>query len=198
MTFTQNQDSTAIPLHWANANDAAIPKQAKDCLARIDWHNLCEYASRANSGQACTVLPAYSMGGTRLARLLKFEDGTIWVVRVQQQATKKPSTLSPTTETRHTNPIQTEVDTIALLRARTKTPVPRVFAFETGDDDPVGEPFVLFELLPGNTAMEEAENYEMGDWGVIPRQFRGTFYEALAKAHVSVILVYRGPPTSYS
>lgn len=178
MTISLPQD---LNLNWASTeDDIIITKRIKDCLDRTNWAALCEVASRVrNAGQHCTPHPVYTIGGTKLARLLRFEDGTCWVVRVQQQP--KPST--PETSRRIQ---QAEVDTVSLLRTRTKTPVPQIFAWETGDDNPVGVPFVLLELLPGNTAMEEAGGYEIPDGGLIPLQFRRTFYGAVATAHVGL------------
>ncbi|KAI0101410.1 kinase-like domain-containing protein [Nemania sp. FL0031] len=88
-------------------------------------------ASRANDGQPCEALPAYTSGGSSLARLLKFQDGTGWIARVQLRKST-PETLRK---------LQTEIDTMALLRSR-MTLVPRVFAFELDDAQPAGAAFV--------------------------------------------------------
>lgn len=89
--------------------------------------------------------------------------------------------------------MQVEVDTMALLRARTQAPVPQIYAYEVadGEDNPVGVPFVLMEYLPGNIALLEAQRHEMGDrFGSIPVPFRQAFHASLAVAHVRTLLFH--------
>lgn len=64
-------------------------------------------------------------------------------------------------------------------------PVPRVFAFEVGDENEVGSAFVLMEFLPGNIALDEAK-YERPRWGVMPLDYWSTCYRSMAAAHVSM------------
>lgn len=175
-------------LKWAIPDEAFIRTRADACLKRTDWKALCDIASRTNAGQSCKPLPAYTVGGSSLARLFEFQDGTCWIARVQMAR----STLETSRR------LRTDVDTMAMLKAHTKAPVPRVFASETDDANPTGVAFVLLEFFPGNTAMDEAREYKITDLGLIPSQFRQTFYHSMAAAHVgykfphlSVILVFR-------
>ncbi|KAI0891194.1 hypothetical protein F4806DRAFT_483926 [Annulohypoxylon nitens] len=69
-------------LKWAIIDDPAVQAQVNDCIKRTKWEAICECASRANHGQPCKVLPDFTNGGSSLARLLEFQDGTRWIARV--------------------------------------------------------------------------------------------------------------------
>ncbi|KAJ8129924.1 hypothetical protein O1611_g3704 [Lasiodiplodia mahajangana] len=168
----------SLLLKWNVTDDPIVRAQVNDCFKRTNWTAICESASRANGGQPCEALPAYTSGGSSLARLLKFQDGTRWIARVQL--------LESTPET--IRKLRTEIDTMALLKSH-MTMVPRVFAFELDDAQPAGVAFVLLEFFPGNTAMDEARDYDRIDWGLIPRQHRQAFYRSMAAAHVQITSV---------
>lgn len=146
----------------------------QDCLERTDWKAVSDAAPRARMSQACTARPEYTSSGSSLARLLEFEDGTLWIARIQLAST--------TAQTR--GRAQADVDAMAFLASRTKAPVPRVFASDLADDgSPTGVAFLLLEFLPGNTAFDESRLYN--GWALIPRQFRHAFHGATAADHVS-------------
>ncbi|KAI1413291.1 hypothetical protein F5Y13DRAFT_198541 [Hypoxylon sp. FL1857] len=152
-------------LNWSIHDDPTLQTEVDNCLKRTDWDHICEIASQCNGGQPCKVLPKCTSGGTSLARLLEFQDGTYWVVRVHYGL---KLILSP------------------YSKPNTHTPVPRIFAFNLGDVQPETAAFVLLELLPGNSAMDEARGYDKTDWGLIPRQHRQTLHRSLAAAHVQI------------
>ncbi|KAH8749743.1 hypothetical protein F5883DRAFT_648046 [Diaporthe sp. PMI_573] len=57
----------------------------------------------------------------------------------------------------------------------------------TDDGNSTGVAFSLLELLPGNIAFDESRLYTDGAQGaLIPRQFRQTFYNSTAAAHVQI------------
>ncbi|OTA87036.1 hypothetical protein M434DRAFT_375989 [Hypoxylon sp. CO27-5] len=173
---SKKNDQILSTLKWSITNNPTLRAKQDNCLERTNWTYICEVASRANGGQPCKALPKYTSGGTSLARLLEFQDGTYWVARVQL--------LEPTPET--SRKLQNEVDTITLLKTRTHTPVPRIFAFNLSDIQIAASAFVLLELLPGNSAMDEAHGHHITDWGLIPRQYRQMFYNSVAAAHVQI------------
>jgi len=61
---------------------AVLRAQADACFRRTNWEAVCETASRVNGGQPCQALPDCTSGGSNLARLLEFRDGTRWVARI--------------------------------------------------------------------------------------------------------------------
>jgi len=166
------RQNSSLLLNWSIPNIPILRAKALKCLEQANWQAICERASLDNGGQPCELLSDCTCGGTSLARLLEFQDGTRWVARVPL--------VKPTPE--RIQRLRTEIDTMILLRNHTKT-VPQVFAFELDDAHPAGTPFVLLEFLPGNTAMDEADNYDKGE--IIPRQHQQTCYQSLASAHVS-------------
>ncbi|KAI5861921.1 hypothetical protein GGS23DRAFT_573791 [Durotheca rogersii] len=177
VTMPPNQDGGLLPtLNWAITNHPVIRAQVDDCFNRTNWEAICESASRANSGRPCKTLPDCINGGNNLARLLEFQDGTRWVARIQLRES------TPETSRK----MQTEIDTLAFLKTATNAPVPQVFAFELDGANPAGVAFVLLEFLPGKTAMDEARDYNWAGWGLIPRQYRQTFYRSMAAAHVQI------------
>jgi len=149
--------------------------QVDGCFQRTNWRAVCETASQVNGGQPCRALLDYTSGGSSLARLLEFQDGTRWIARIQL--------LRSTPET--SRRLRIEIDTMVLLRTVSKASIPQVFAFELSDTNPFGAAYALFEFIPGNTAMDKARRYDRPDGQVIPRQYQQVFYRSMAAAHVS-------------
>ncbi|KFY68165.1 hypothetical protein V498_10727 [Pseudogymnoascus sp. VKM F-4517 (FW-2822)] len=84
--------------------------------------------------------------------------------------------------------LQSEVDTMAIVRERTNIPVPQVFGYETNDSNPVGVAFILMEFLPGNVAMDADGGYETHN-GEIPPQHKTNFYKRIAQVQVEMASV---------
>lgn len=176
MTSLEPQLSPNIlNLKWSLPQDKATRCLAERCLQRTDWAAVCRTASASRGGQPCRALSHYTSGGTSLARLLQFGDGTYCVARVQLR--------EPTAES--SRRLRAEVDTLAFLATASRAPVPRVLAVENPTDGRRSATFVLLEFLAaGNTALDETRAYKREDWGLVPRQYRETFYRSLAAAHV--------------
>jgi hypothetical protein len=67
--------------------------------------------------------------------------------------------------------LKAEVDVMALVRERTRIPVPRVFGYEPDDKNSTGVAFMLMEFVPGNVATDADSGYETHH-GEIPPQYR--------------------------
>ncbi|KAH7303716.1 kinase-like domain-containing protein [Stachybotrys elegans] len=176
MVPKNGQISSSTSLKWRVTDDGFLRARVAESFSQTNWKAICDYASRANGGQTCLALPQYTHGGSSLARLLEFQDGTRWIARIQM--------LKPTTDILQR--LRTEIDTIRLLKAHTKALVPQVFAYELDDQNLAMVPFVLLEFLPGNTAMDEARSYDIIDGGLIPVKFRQVFYRSMAATHVQI------------
>lgn len=173
--MTPNHDESLPPeLKWDPASSSQA--QADDCLQRTNWEALRTFASHVNGESLCKLFHPYTVGGSFLVRLLEFQDGTRWVARVQLRKS------TPETSRK----LLIDIDTTFLLKAKTKAPVPQVFAFKLDDANPTGSAFVLLEYLPGNNAADEARSYKRTDWGLIPLQHRPTFHRTMAAAHVQI------------
>lgn len=175
MTSLEPQSPHDIPnLTWSLPSDKATRRLAELCLRRTDWAAVCRTASTSRSGQPCRALDRYNCGGTSLARLLQFGDGTYCVARVLLR--------EPTAES--SCKLRGEVDTLAFLATASRAPVPRVLAMDNPTDGSLAT-FVLLEFLaPGITALDETRVYKREDWGLVPRKYRKTFYRSLAATHV--------------
>ncbi|GES58310.1 phosphotransferase enzyme family [Aspergillus terreus] len=147
------------------------------CLERVSWDALCRYASSKNSGRPCTLLGMSTIGGVYLIRLLSFGDMQ-WIARVQLE----PSTpLSASL-------LRAEIDTMALVRAKTDIPIPHVFGYEFSDANEIGAAFILMEFLPGPSAMDADGGYETHH-GQIPTTKKEEFYREVAGIQVQMASV---------
>ena len=112
------------------------------------------------------------MGGCHLVHL-RFEDGTRWIVRFQ---------LDPPTSA-SAKQLQSEVDTMGLIRNRTKIPVPQVYGSDPYSKTGVGIPFIMMEHILGIVAMDFD-----GGWtahhGEIAAQHKPPFYKTMASIQV--------------
>ncbi|SPQ26006.1 06ecb864-72aa-450f-b88f-6fcf323cebfd [Thermothielavioides terrestris] len=115
------------------------------------------------------------MGGLHVVRRIDFDDGHRWVARLQLEPPTPESSLR----------LQNEVDTLAAVRAKSKIPVPRVFAHDASGEVGVGVVFMLIEFVPGDTAMDS-----FGGWdarkGETPARFKDKFHAALADIQVEM------------
>lgn len=112
------------------------------------------------------------MGGLHLVRRLNFQDGTLWVARIQ-----KP-------ESKSTERLLQEIHTMAVVRERSDIPVPKVFAYEADCNNAVGSPFMFMEFIPGDTAMNSFGGYHVHK-GETPPQFKVKFHAEMADIQVS-------------
>lgn len=168
------QRHISLPLNWKIKGDDTLKATVTKCFEQTNWAAICEMASRANNGQLCKALPHYSHGGNSLARLIHFEDGTFWVVRIPLKGSTQLTSQK----------LRREIDTMSLLQTCAKSSTPQVFTFCLNDENPTGTAFMMLEFLPGNTAMDEACRYHT-DGGIIPRHFKQALHRSMAVAHVS-------------
>ncbi|KAJ5562903.1 hypothetical protein N7461_001664 [Penicillium sp. DV-2018c] len=71
------------------------------------------------------------------------------------------------------------------IKERSDLPVPRVFAYEADENNPVKSAFILMELLPGIVAMDAHGGHKVHR-GVIPKEHRQNFYRSVANYHVQL------------
>jgi aminoglycoside phosphotransferase (APT) family kinase protein len=100
-------------------------------------------------------------------------DEVQWVARLRLPSLKEGETFSDVAKS-----MKCEASTIALVRQRTRVPVPEVYAFESDSNCSVKAPFMLMECLNGNVGM---------DLGMeVPREHQQDFFKGLAGVHVSI------------
>lgn len=113
----------------------------------INWEALCQYASKLNNNEPCTMDSQTTMGGRNLVRIILFKSGTRWIVRFRM-----PSSHIDEFDTAN-RVLQSEVDCMQLVREQTSVPVPTVFGYNADSENEIGGSFILMECLPGNTAV---------------------------------------------
>ncbi|RDA90276.1 hypothetical protein CP533_1502 [Ophiocordyceps camponoti-saundersi (nom. inval.)] len=158
--------------------DTYIGRSVHECLARTKWDQLCLLASSLRQGVPCRVLPELRNGLHHLVRLLAFDDGTTWIARVRMKASTQDSALL----------LQSEVDTMTLIRQRTAIPVPTVYAYEVDTSNPTGAAFILMQVISGNVATDCDGGYEVHR-AQIPLHRRPSFHLAAAKIQVQMASV---------
>jgi hypothetical protein len=154
--------------------DTSHQELRKACTKAMNWEALLEYASHRKNGTKCQVVPQSTMGSYHLVHLLRFEDETQWIVKFQLN----PSTLATTKE------LQSEIDTMSLIRSRTKVPLPEVYASDPQGQTSVGVPFVMMEYIPGVVAMDLDGGYDVHH-GEIGAHRKANFFPAMASVQVS-------------
>lgn len=131
------------------------------------------------------ALDQVASGLNNIVRLLEFSDGTRWAARVHIRRNDSPLISS--------TKLKNEVATMQFIKEHSSLPVPRVFTYESDENNSVSAAFILMELLPGSVAMDALGGYEVNR-GVIPEEHRQTFYRSVAKCHVRLLIRPIGPP----
>lgn len=162
---------------WTTEHDflKKCDSQTADCFHRTQWDELCRIASDLAGHLECVALDQVASGLNNIVRVLKFSDGTRWAARVHIRR----STSSTVSSTK----LENEVATMQFIKEHSELPVPRVFAYEVDENNPVCVAFILMELLSGSVAIDALGGYEVHR-GVIPKEYRQTFYYSVAKCHV--------------
>jgi hypothetical protein len=94
----------------------------------------------------CIALDQVASGLNSIVRLLEFSNQTRWAAQIHIR--KRTSPLVSRTN------LETEVVTRQFIKEHYDLPVPRVFAYEVDENNPVRAAFILIELLPGIVAMD--------------------------------------------
>ena len=138
----------------------------------INWHALCQFASKLNEGKDCTVDPRWTIGGRHLVRIISFQDGSHWIARLRM--------TTEMSEDEQTGLVQREVDCLQLVKERTTVPVPTIYGYIASTQNEIGAPFILMECLKGNIGPLLNVDFDHG----IPSQHRYSFYTEMARIQV--------------
>ncbi|KAG4436427.1 hypothetical protein IFR05_008082 [Cadophora sp. M221] len=156
MELSSRHPQTFPEPNWKGADfypkDSPSRCLVDNCMKATNWDALRHYASALNDDIKCTILPRITNGLYHLVCLLEFENKTRWVVRIQMHKSTQ----------RLAKRLQNEIDAMALIRERTKVPIPRVFGYEIDGNNPTGVAFMLMEFLPGDVAIDADGGYDIG------------------------------------
>lgn len=162
---------------WTNVQDflQENDSQTGDRFHRTQWDELCRIASGIAGQPECKALDELACGLYNIVRPLEFPDKTRWAARVHIGRGESPLVTSAK--------LESEIATMQFIKEYSDVPVPRVFAYEVDEDNPVGAAFILMEFLPGTAAMDALGGHKIHR-GIIPKEYRPNFYRSVAKSHV--------------
>lgn len=163
---------------WVNVQDflQENDRQTADCFHRTQWNELCRIASGLAGQVECKALDELARGLYNIVRPLEFPDKTRWAARVHIGRGNSPLVNS--------TKLESEIATMQFIKEYSDLPVPRVFAYEVDEDNPVGAAFILMEFLPGTVALDALGGHKIHR-GIIPKEYRQNFYRSVTKSHVS-------------
>ena len=151
----------------------AVGQDVQFFIDNIDWHALCQFASKLNAGKHCAVDPQCTHGGSHLVRTISFQDGSKWIARLRM------ITLTTENENELSGLVQREVDCMRLVKERTTIPVPTVFGYNASARNEVGASFMLMECLSGNVITDLNDDHQ------VPAEHKSSIYAEVAKFQVS-------------
>ncbi|KDN67109.1 hypothetical protein CSUB01_01752 [Colletotrichum sublineola] len=152
-------------------------QQAIACFNQVNWDQLCRIASDANRGLECVTLDQITSGLYNVIRQLQFSDKTRWAARIP--ILRSESSCS------YENNLQNEIATMQFIQENSSLRVPRVFVYNADMNKAVNAAFMLMEILPGMVAMDALGGHKVHG-GVIPVEYRKTFYRSVAECHVQM------------
>lgn len=167
---TNSTSWAAVPDFLQNSDIETVT-----CFEQVQWDKLCLIASSANRGLKCVALDQVASGLNNIVRQLEFSDQTRWAARVQIKRSRSPCW--------YRIKVENEVATMQFIAENSSLLVPRVFSYYSDDNNAVAAAFMLIEVLPGIVAMDALGGHKEHG-GVIPMQYRQTFYQSVAKCHV--------------
>ncbi|EPE04194.1 hypothetical protein F503_04709 [Ophiostoma piceae UAMH 11346] len=166
-------NATEKALNWKECDYTPEATLAKT-TAQANWPALCAIASGLRDGISCSPTDQATNGLYNMARLLRFEDGVLWLARLSMHRSAAVSTK-----------LRSEIDTMGWIKAQSTLPIPAVYASEVDENNAVGVPYVLMEFLPGNTGMNAAGGWDVHR-GEIPELQQPRFFRDVAKCHVKM------------
>lgn len=165
---------------WSTVQDFLqdSDSQTTNCFQQTQWDELCQIASGIAGHLECIALDQVANGLNNIVRLLEFSNKTRWAARIH---IRRDTPLVSSTR------LESEIATMQFIKENCDIPVPRVFAYQVDENNPVKAAFILMELLPGIVAMDALGGYKVHR-GVIDKEYRPNFYRSVAKFHVRLCL----------
>lgn len=135
----------------------------------IDFNELCKIGVCLNSSaKQCNInQDKYAYGGVNILFELRFDNGEIWIARIQMP---DESSVSEGTDF----VLESEVTTMQYLRRKTRIPIPSIYGYNARFRNPVGMPYILMEAMPG------ARLWGGGRKDFIPDQHKSKVYRQIA------------------
>jgi isoamyl acetate esterase len=160
----------------------------KQTIESIDFNALCSCASvvrheRDNNDISCAVDSSlYQSGWFNVVFEIEFEDGVVWIARIQLPPLRSTVTPSKDDETTRQAILKSEIDTMRYVRSHSSITVPEVFDFNVSrspEDNNVGYPYILMEALAGRTLDSQIED-------TVPEKYREKVFDGIAECLVQL------------
>jgi len=106
------------------------------------------------------VLNEVVAGGKHVILKIEFEDGVVWIARVMFPRCEQNENHECMGGYLHENlderiaGMESEIATLQYVGAMTSVPVPKVFGYDFNRDNNVGGPYMLMEMIPGETVAQ--------------------------------------------
>lgn len=133
-----------------------------DVLSKLRLDQLASFASRirfaghpstgnvtpvpGTQWMECKVLPKVDCGSYNAVLSLSFIDGLVWVIKIPSRGHSEDWI-----EGFDTSSLESEAQTMRMIRRETSIPVPEVFAFDSSLDNELRCPFILMKKTRGRS-----------------------------------------------
>ena len=132
-------------------SDSPMAKGIEDLLSQVDLDGLRTIASNLRGGQNCTIIDKYTCGAYNLVFEIRFDDGISWIARLRSaspmQVVSQELVFESPKYKQHIT--ESEIATMKYVRQHTTIPVPEVYSYDTGTDNPAKSPYILMECIHG-------------------------------------------------
>jgi aminoglycoside phosphotransferase (APT) family kinase protein len=128
--------------NW-NGADKSTPSTAGAITVMfdsLDRPSICAFVSSLRNGISTHVSPQFTNGTQNLVIELCFSDGVVWIARLK---------IRREGEKHFEESMNDEVRCMKLVRSRTGIPVPEVYAWDGGSQNPFGAPFIVMQAING-------------------------------------------------
>ncbi|UPK93510.1 hypothetical protein LCI18_004445 [Fusarium solani-melongenae] len=120
-----------------------LDERVEDFIGSIDEGAVCFLASQHNGQKPCAITKQMN-GSFNVCFFTRFDDGTMWVVRIPLEPVVQDSWIK----------VQSEVVTMRYIKSKTTIPVPRVYGYGqstqlTKSGDPTT--FMICDFVPGQS-----------------------------------------------
>ena len=152
------KDDSACSVSESGDSDESDTALFKPIMAVINFNELTAVALRfrreqftANAAKSrtdlensltCDIQRPAEFGSSNLVYTMKFSDGVQWIARI-------PGNGISSFDDVELKMFKNRILTTRLLRLATSIPIPEIFSFETGTNNPVGVPYTLEDFAKG-------------------------------------------------
>lgn len=184
------QPNADDPIIEAGSSVDPFDLVTSEVVNSMDFTALEELASSYNDGMACQVLSDTSNGVYNMIFFLEFEDETQWVARIAARSTSRRPLDDPLSQ----EAMLSMIATMTYVDENTGIPVPQIYGYHVGCDNPLGRPYLFMSRLPGvqlsrlddKTIWQNPEKplkQIIEQWGSIVAELATCQFEAIGSLH---------------